>query len=88
MANASQLTQVLEPVSTAKGLPNDHYVSDEVFAQEREAVLFANWAAIGFAKDLEPGEANPIDFVGLPLVAVRDRDGACMERVPSRSVRR
>jgi len=47
-----------------------------MFARERDEVLFATWAGIGFAKDLAPGEAMPIDFVGLPLVAVRTRDGA------------
>jgi phenylpropionate dioxygenase-like ring-hydroxylating dioxygenase large terminal subunit len=68
---------VLRPVAQARGLPNAHYVSDEVFALERERVLFASWAGIGFAKDVpEPGDARPIDFLGQPLVAVRTRDGA------------
>ena len=70
------LSGVLKPVEAAHGLPNAHYVSDTVFAAEREAVLFANWAGIGFAKDIGPGEAMPIDFVGLPLLAVRTRAGA------------
>ncbi len=75
MSNAS-LSDVLNPVSTAKGLPNDHYVSDSVFAEEREKVLFDTWAAIGFAKDIpEGGDAMPVDFVGMPLVAVRTRTG-------------
>lgn len=76
MPNHSYLSDVLNPVASARGLPNAHYVSDETYATERESVLFANWSAIGFAKDLAEGEAMPIDFVGLPLVAVRNGKGA------------
>ena len=75
MPATSQLDTVLNPVETARGLPNAHYISDETFAHERDAVLFANWAGIGFAKDIAPGEAMPIDFVGMPLIAVRSREG-------------
>jgi len=75
MTDTSYLNDVLNPVATARGLPNAHYIDDEMFAAEREAVLFANWAGIGFGKDIAPGEAMPIDFVGLPLVAVRTREG-------------
>ena len=76
MPATSDLAQVLMPVATARGLPNAHYISDEVFQAERDAVLFANWSAIGFARDIGPGEAMPVDFVGQPLVAVRTREGA------------
>ena len=76
MTDASPLSDVLTPVATARGLPNAHYIDDAVFVAERDAVLFANWSGIGFAKDIAPGEALPIDFVGLPLVAVRTREGA------------
>jgi len=75
MTDQSSLDQVLKPVATARGLPNAHYVSDEMFAAERDSVLFANWSAIGFAKDIEAGEAMPVNFVGMPLVAVRTREG-------------
>lgn len=75
MSDLSYLDQVLTPVETAKGLPNAHYTNESVFEAEKQAVLFANWSGIGFAKDLKPGEAMPIDFVGLPLVAVRTREG-------------
>ena len=75
MLESHDLTNVMRPVAAAHGLPNEHYVSDQMFAAERDAVLFANWAGIGFAKDLEPGEAMPVDFAGLPLVALRTREG-------------
>ena len=71
------LADVLRPVDSARGLPNAHYVSDEVFTLERDAVLFANWAGIGFAKDVpDPGDAMPVDFLGQPLLILRGRDGA------------
>ena len=70
------LDHVTQPIAKAKGLPNVHYTSDEMFDEERQKVLFANWAGIGFAKDIAAGEAMPIDFVGMPLVAVRTAEGA------------
>lgn len=72
----SQLSEVLKPVGEARGLPNSHYTCPSTFEEERRSVLFANWAGIGFVKDIpEPGDAMPIDFVGMPLVAVRDKQG-------------
>ncbi|MEL6963549.1 MAG: aromatic ring-hydroxylating dioxygenase subunit alpha [Pseudomonadota bacterium] len=71
------LSSVLTSVDRASGLPNDHYISPEVFEEEKHAVLFANWSGIGFGKDIpEPGDAKPVDFLGMPLLLVRDRDGA------------
>ncbi len=72
---AHDLSGVLSPVATARGLPNEHYISDEMFEIERERVLFDNWSAIGFAKDVpESGDAMPVDFLGMPLLVVRGRD--------------
>ncbi|WP_425085391.1 aromatic ring-hydroxylating oxygenase subunit alpha [Ruegeria profundi] len=76
MNKHAPLSSVLTPVNTAKGLPNAHYIDPEVFAEERDSVLFANWSGIGFGKDIpEAGDAYPIDFLGMPLLMVRDRDG-------------
>ena len=75
--SASDLSSVLQPVATARGLPNRHYASDETFEREKHAVLFANWCGIGFAKDApEPGDVMPVDFLGMPLLVVRDGQGA------------
>ncbi|MBT0957654.1 aromatic ring-hydroxylating dioxygenase subunit alpha [Alphaproteobacteria bacterium KMM 3653] len=72
----TDLSDVLAPVAKAKGLPNAHYTSAEVFEEEKQALLFANWAGIGFAKDVpEPGDAKPITFLGMPLLLLRDRAG-------------
>ncbi len=75
MSESRDFSNVMNPVASARGLPNEHYISDEVFAEERDALLFANWAGIGFAKDLEPGEALPMEFAGLPVVVLRTNEG-------------
>ena len=71
------LSHVLTDVAMARGLPNAHYTDDAMFEQEKRDVLFANWSAIGFAKDIpNPGDVAPIDFVGMPLMMLRDKHGA------------
>ena len=71
----SNLSSVIEPLNTAKGLPNEHYIDDEIFQEEKESVLFSNWSAIGFAKDTpKVGDVNPTTFLGMPLLVVRDND--------------
>lgn len=73
----SSLSSVMTPVNTARGLPNEHYISQAVFEEEKRSVLFANWAGIGFGKDVpEAGDARPVQFLGTPLLVVRDRDGS------------
>lgn len=70
------LAPVMAPVNVANGLPNDHYIDPAVFAEEKRSVLFNNWSGIGFGKDVpEPGYAKPVDFLGMPLLIVRDKDG-------------
>ena len=71
-----RLEQVAGPIEFARGLPNEHYTDWEVFAEEREALLFENWAAIGIGSDVpEPGDVMPVDFAGMPLLVVRDHEG-------------
>lgn len=70
------LGSVLSSLDGARGLPNEHYVDPAIFAEEKRSLLFANWAGIGFGKDIpEIGDAMPIDFVGMPLLVLRDRAG-------------
>ena len=77
LANSQSLASVMTNVKQAKGLPNAHYVDPAMWAQERDQVLFANWSGIGFGKDVpEVGDAMPVDFLGMPLLIVRDRDGS------------
>lgn len=76
MKDLSPLSEVLAPVNLAKGLPNAHYIDADMFAEEKRSVLYANWSGIGFGKDIpETGDAKPVDFLGMPVLLVRDRDG-------------
>ncbi|MGP7795656.1 aromatic ring-hydroxylating oxygenase subunit alpha [Sphingomonas sp. CLY1604] len=76
MKHVTDLDAVHAPIEQARGLPNEHYVDPAVFAEERKSVLFDNWAGVGFGKDVpEAGDARPIDFLGMPLLLVRDRNG-------------
>ena len=76
MNKYAPLSSVLAEVNTANGLPNAHYVSPEVFEEEKRSVLYANWSGIGFGKDIpEAGDAKPVDFLGMPILLVRDRNG-------------
>ena len=73
--NVDALNGVLQPVSEAKGLPNEYYVDQQTFEAERKAVFFENWAAIGFAKDVpQQADANPLTFLGMPLLMIRGKD--------------
>lgn len=77
MTKQSRLFDVMEPVNVAKGLPNEHYIDPDIFAEEKRSVLFSNWSGIGFGKDIpEIGNAQPVEFLGMPLLIVRDRDGS------------
>jgi len=72
----TNVDRVLNPIESARGLPNEHYINDAVFEEEKQAILFNNWSAIGCGKDIpEPGDAKPINFVGIPLLMVRDSEG-------------
>ena len=70
------LAAVRQPIETANGLPNAHYVDPAVFDVEKHAVLFAHWAGLAVAADVpENGAAKPIEFLGIPLLLLRDRNG-------------
>ena len=70
------LEAVMRPVETARGLPNEHYIDETVFAEESKAVLLSNWSGIGFGKDVpNAGDVKPVDFLGQPLLLARDKDG-------------
>ena len=76
MDPTSDLSAVLKPIEDARGLPNEHYVDPGIFEEEKKAVLYANWAGIGFAKDIpEPGDVMPVTFIDLPLLMIRDQNG-------------
>ena len=70
------LDTVLKPITEAKGLPNAHYISDDMYAREKEAIFFKSWSAVAFESDVaNAGDVFPVDFVSMPLLVVRDKDG-------------
>lgn len=72
----SDLDSVLKPIDQATGLPNQHYTSAGVYEQEKDPLWFSTWAGICVASEVpEPGDARPIDFLGVPLFVLRGRDG-------------
>lgn len=75
-ADLDTLDAVRNPIETARGLPNAHYIDPDVFEREKHAVLMANWAGLAVTADVpEIGDAKPVAFLGIPLLLVRDRAG-------------
>ena len=73
--NIDMLNKVKEPVETARGLPNEFYTDTDVFAAEKRVAFASTWACIGFGKDVaKKGAAKPVEFLGQPLLIVRDQD--------------
>lgn len=76
MTHPTDLDAVRRPVDTANGLPNAHYTSPEIFAEESRALLTSQWSGLAAEGDVpEPGDAVPITFLGQPLLLLRDKDG-------------
>lgn len=76
MRDLADLSSVRQPVARARGLPNAHYTDAALHAAENAALLGAGWAGLAVASDVpEPGDAKPIDFLGQPLLLLRDRAG-------------
>jgi phenylpropionate dioxygenase-like ring-hydroxylating dioxygenase large terminal subunit len=64
------------PITEASGLPNRCYTDPDLFALEKERIFWGGWSCVGFGKDIpEPGDAAPIDHLGMPLLALRDKNG-------------
>lgn len=72
----SDLSKVRQPIAQANGLPNAHYTDATVFAEERQAVLFDQWAGLGVGADVpDIGDAVPLTFLEMPLLMLRDKQG-------------
>ena len=83
MTHLTDLSHVKEPLGTANGLPNAHYIDPTVFAEERDALIFSQWAGLAVGADVpEAGDAKPITFMGMPLLLLRD--GEIQRQQPSR----
>ncbi len=76
MVDRSVLEKVTRPVGSANGLPNAFYTDPSLFETERKQVFERNWTCIGFGKNVpEPGDARPVNFMGIPLLVLRTKDG-------------
>ncbi len=74
--NLTDLSNVRRDVKDANGLPNAHYIDPAIYNEEKNALLFAQWAGLAVAADVpEPGDAVPLEFMGMPLLLLRDKDG-------------
>ncbi len=72
----TNLHAVRQSVSIAKGLPNAHYIDPLVYEEERQVLLFDQWAGLCVAADVPtPCDAVPLTFLGLPLLLLRDKEG-------------
>ena len=75
MTHLTDLSHVKEPLGTANGLPNAHYIDPTVFTEERDALIFSQWAGLAVGADVpEAGDAKPITLMGMPLLLLRDRN--------------
>ena len=75
-ASTPELDRVMTDVAAARGIPNPYYTDKDLFETEKRKVFFAGWAGLGFAHQVpEPGDAVPIDFLGAPLLLLRDKEG-------------
>jgi len=74
---ADMLEDVSRPTAQARGMPGLAF-HDPAFLEMENRRLFPRcWVAAGAASDIpEPGDAHPVTVAGLPLVLLRDRDGA------------
>jgi choline monooxygenase len=71
-----RLQQVLLPIGHATGLPNSAYTSEDHFRHERDELMARTWAGLGFTDALpDRPYAQPVEFMGLPLLITRDRNG-------------
>jgi choline monooxygenase len=75
------LARAVEPVLTdtaaAQGLPNRFYTDPAALAAERDGLFARTWTAVGFAGDTpQPGDVQPVELLGWPLILLRDRDGS------------
>ena len=70
------LAAVERPIADARGMPNAAYTDQEFYHFERDHLFAKTWTALAFCDDhRDPGMVTPLDFMGLPLLIVCDRNG-------------
>lgn len=76
LISIAQIENILSPITESSGMPNEAYLSQEYFQFERDNVFAKTWACVGFASDLPKNAyVKPVDFMGMPLVMMRNREG-------------
>jgi nitrite reductase/ring-hydroxylating ferredoxin subunit len=69
------LANIRQPIERAWSPSNSHYTDPALYAEEREALLFAGCAGLAAADVPLSDDARPIDFAGVPLLLLRGRKG-------------
>ena len=70
----NKIERVKKPILEANGLPNECYINQDYVNIERDTVFFNNWSVIGSASSLkEIGDVKPYNFLGVPLLILRDK---------------
>lgn len=73
----TELDAVGKPITEAMGMPGSAYTDETLFNFERDQVLGKTWAGLAFSSELaNNGSLAPVDFMGLPLLITRDREGS------------
>jgi choline monooxygenase len=74
---ADALEAMMRPTADAVGMPSTAYTSEAFFELENASLWRRTWVCAGFAHDVpNAGDAMPIELAAVPLMLVRDRDGA------------
>lgn len=76
MIPSATLDAVRQPLAQAQGMPNAVYDDPALFEFERDHILGKTWAGLAFESELpKKGYAKPVDFMGLPLLLMRNKSG-------------
>lgn len=76
LISVQQAENVLNPIHLANGMPNVAYTNQDYFNFERDQIMSKTWVCVGFASDLaQNGSVKPVEFMGLPLLMMRNREG-------------
>lgn len=63
-------------IANDPALPNATYVDPAQWVRERDDVMANTWVGLGFTTDIaSAGAVCPVNFMGLPLLMVRDQNG-------------
>ena len=75
--SVKKLKTVLKDIDQARGLPNEHYICPQTHKLENNRLFFKTWAAVAFEADVKnPGQAFPVDFLGVPLLVINDKENS------------